>query len=59
MPTGPDHGAVHARVALLGVLVGDDVLEGVAGALAVVIVALLALLIWRWGGDDRDEPPRE
>jgi hypothetical protein len=28
-----------------------------AGILAVVIVVLLALLIWRWGGPGQDETP--
>ena len=34
----------------------DDALETSAGVLAVVIVALLVLLIWRQGRPD-DEPP--
>jgi hypothetical protein len=38
-------------------VVSDDVLEGIAGVLAVAIIALLVLLIWRRGGPDRDGPP--
>jgi hypothetical protein len=37
--------------------VSPDDLEVVGGVLAVVIIALLVLLIWRRGGPDRDGPP--
>jgi hypothetical protein len=38
-------------------VVSDDVLKGIAGVLAVVIVALIVLLMWWRGGPGRDGPP--